>query len=339
MLIKNILLFFAFVGLAVFQGCYTQIATHHIVEVPRSAVVPPTQTYEPRQAPTDSITNYIEPELKEYHYHFYDYNNSCFGGCPDYYTLDYSINIYTGWDYYWRPTYYPPRPWRYAYRYYWRYPAYCSYCYDPFYYDFSCSHHRYWDYSPHYYNSWYHTGDPYYESNDNDKREWGRREDTSPGRNIHRPSYGSSVSGGSANNTFAPEGQSNDNSARSINRTKPKDEKQKRGGGRRNNIKRNKNRDARSEGTSRKVNFTKSKPKSRDEFNNRAKQRTNKQSFRSKTKKQTTVFQATTSVFRALNKLSDSSDSQNNKKRSSSKNKKKKGRRSSSKTPKSTSRR
>ncbi len=186
-------------SLFVLQGCYTQIASHKVVYVERTpSALYPINTPRTNPALADSIV-YDNPEINEYHYHFYDYDNSCFGGCPDY-DFYYSANIYFDFRDHWRP--YPRyRYWRYARYYYYDYPFCYSSYYDPYYYDYGRGYYHPWNYysyRPGYYGHGWNYEDPDYS-----KREWDRREDSSAGRTIHR---GATQAEGASGGSYTPAG-------------------------------------------------------------------------------------------------------------------------------------
>ncbi len=204
------------------QGCYTQLATHNVVQVQNR---PDPRPVKPIGDLTDTVAvDYANAEINEYHYHFYDRDNSCFGGCPDYYEADYYVNINLGYDYYrYRP--YPRQPWRWSYsRYYWDYPYYYAHYYDPHYYDYGWGYNGYWSYHP--YNSWHYGGYYYGDSPDNEKRDWNRRGDNLTDRTIQRPTQTNSPSGSSLNNIMAPVSSTpaTPGNSRTVIRSKDKDD-------------------------------------------------------------------------------------------------------------------
>lgn len=225
------------------QGCYTQLSMNTVVRVLPNK--PDPRPANPYPAESDSIIfEYADPEINEYHYHFYDRDNSCFGGCPDYYEPNYYVNIHSGYDYYWhRP--YPRRYWGWTNRYHsWSYPYYYAHYYDPYYYDYGWGYSGYWSYHP--YNSWHYGG--YYDddSPDHEKRDWDRRGDNLTDRTIQRPAQTNSPSGSSLNNIVAPvsstQATTTTGNSRTVIRSKNKDDsKSDKGTKKRRSVRRSKN--------------------------------------------------------------------------------------------------
>lgn len=179
------------------QGCYTQVTTQRIVQAQHRPVIQHEVDREADSTTSDSIV-YVDPELVEYHYHFYDYDNSCFGGRPNYNSQDLYVNVHFNYGHHWMWRPYPRyRYWQYTHSYYWNYPYYNSWCYDPYYY-----HYDPWDYYA-YYPLYYNSPRHYYNQPDYEKRDWDRRSEPLTKRTVNRSSdRRGDVHENSSRNTF-----------------------------------------------------------------------------------------------------------------------------------------